>query len=156
MDMSNTLSDLPTDLHRLILSHDEEKIQLKKDNEKLKTQVKMLQCLLDEARQDNNNSESDTSSENNTSDHSKGTRWYERTGANRLRLAIDLGDLDQLVVDQEFECAAQIVEFGFGERHEAPVIGPGIVEDIAQDDEIVGVVSAIDRTDVDTPGIAGQ
>ena len=48
-----TLSDLPTDLHRLILSHDEEKIQLKKDNEKLKTQVKMLQCLLDEARQEN-------------------------------------------------------------------------------------------------------
>ena len=26
--MSKTLSDLPTDLHRLILSHDEEKIQL--------------------------------------------------------------------------------------------------------------------------------
>ena len=52
-----TLSDLPTDLHRLILSHDEEKIQLKKDNEKLKTQVKMLQCLLDEARQDSDSDE---------------------------------------------------------------------------------------------------
>ena len=64
MDMSNTLSDLPTDLHRLILSHDEEKIQLKKDNEKLKTQVKMLQCLLDEARQNiHSDSESDTSSD---------------------------------------------------------------------------------------------
>ena len=50
--MSKTLADLPTDLHRLILSHDEEKIQIKKDNEKLKTQVKMLQCLLDEARQE--------------------------------------------------------------------------------------------------------
>ena len=59
-----TLSDLPTDLHHLILSHDEEKIQLKKDNEKLKTQVKMLQCLLDEARQDiHSDSESDTSSD---------------------------------------------------------------------------------------------
>ena len=34
--MSKTLSDLPTDLHHLILSHDEEKIQLKKENEKLK------------------------------------------------------------------------------------------------------------------------
>ena len=52
MDTSKTLSDLPMDLHRLILSHDEEKIELKKENEKLKTQVKMLQCLLDEARQD--------------------------------------------------------------------------------------------------------
>jgi len=31
-----TLSDLPTDLHRLILSHDEEKIQLKKGIEALK------------------------------------------------------------------------------------------------------------------------
>ena len=37
MDMTQTLSDLPTDLHRLILSHDEEKIQLKKENEKLKS-----------------------------------------------------------------------------------------------------------------------
>ena len=34
--MSKTLSDLPTDLHHLILSHDEEKIELKKENEKLK------------------------------------------------------------------------------------------------------------------------
>ena len=50
--MSKTLSDLPMDLHRLILSHDEEKIELKKENEKLKTRVKMLQCLLDEARKD--------------------------------------------------------------------------------------------------------
>ena len=48
MDMSKTLSDLPTDLHRLILSHDEEKIQLKKENEKLKTQVRWLQNLIDE------------------------------------------------------------------------------------------------------------
>ena len=55
--MSKTLSDLPSDLHQLILSHDEEKIQLKKENEKLKTRVKMLQCLLDEARQDNNSDE---------------------------------------------------------------------------------------------------
>ena len=59
-----TLSDLPTDLHRLILSHDEEKMYFKKENEKLKTQVKMLQCLLDEARQeDDSDSESDTSSD---------------------------------------------------------------------------------------------
>lgn len=29
----------------------------------------------------------------NTSDKSKRRRWYERTGANRLRLAIDLGML---------------------------------------------------------------
>ena len=46
--MSKTLSDLPTDLHRLILSHDEEKIELKKENEKLKTQVRWLQNLIDE------------------------------------------------------------------------------------------------------------
>ena len=57
MDMSKTLSDLPMDLHHLILSHDEEKIELKKENEKLKTRVKMLQCLLDEARQDNDSDE---------------------------------------------------------------------------------------------------
>ena len=44
MDMSKTLSDLPMDLHRLILSHDEEKIELKKENEKLKTRVKILEA----------------------------------------------------------------------------------------------------------------
>ena len=58
--MSKTLSDLPMDLHRLILSHDEEKIELKKENEKLKTRVKMLKCLLDEARQDNDSDEYDS------------------------------------------------------------------------------------------------
>ena len=34
-----------------------------------------------------------TSSESGNSDQSKGRHWYERTGANRLRLAIDLGML---------------------------------------------------------------
>ena len=71
-----TLSDLPTDLHRLILSHDEEKIQLKKDNEKLKTQVKMLQCLLDEARQDSDSdSDSDISTDEEFED---GIDTYKR------------------------------------------------------------------------------
>ena len=67
MDMSKTLSDLPMDLHHLILSHDEEKIELKKENEKLKTRVKMLQCLLDEARQDSDSDE-DTDEEDEDSD----------------------------------------------------------------------------------------
>ena len=44
--MSKTLSDLPTDLHRLILSHDEEKIQLKKENEKLKKENKAFKELI--------------------------------------------------------------------------------------------------------------
>ena len=62
-----TLSDLPTDLHRLILSHDEEKKCLKKKNEQLNTRVKMLQCLLDEARQDSDSdSDSDISSDIST------------------------------------------------------------------------------------------
>jgi len=65
--MSKTLSDLPMDLHHLILSHDEEKIELKKENEKLKTRVKMLQCLLDEARQDSDSDE-DTDEEDEDSD----------------------------------------------------------------------------------------
>jgi hypothetical protein len=67
MDMSKTLSDLPTDLHYLILSHDEEKIELKKENEKLKTRVKMLQCLLDEARQDSDSDE-DTDEDKDSDD----------------------------------------------------------------------------------------
>ena len=50
MDTSVTLADLPTDIHYLILSHDEEKIQIKEDNEKLRTQVQELQSLLDRAR----------------------------------------------------------------------------------------------------------
>ena len=70
--MSKTLSDLPMDLHRLILSHDEEKLELKKENEKLKTRVKMLQCLLDEARQDNDSNEDDSENE---SDEYEDDEW---------------------------------------------------------------------------------
>ena len=77
MDMSNTLSDLPTDLHRLILSHDEEKIELKKENEKLKTQVKMLQCLLDEARQDID-SDSESENESDEEETEDGKDIYKR------------------------------------------------------------------------------
>lgn len=40
------LSDLPTDLHLLILEHDEEKKRLKKENERLKAQLKMTQLIL--------------------------------------------------------------------------------------------------------------
>ena len=39
------------------------------------------------------NNKRDDASESDTSDKSKGRRWYDRTGANRLRLAIDLGML---------------------------------------------------------------
>ncbi|MBA45226.1 MAG: hypothetical protein CMB31_04865 [Euryarchaeota archaeon] len=40
------LSDLPKDLHLLILEHDEEKKRLKEENERLKAQVKMTQLIL--------------------------------------------------------------------------------------------------------------
>ena len=71
-----TLSDLPTDLHRLILSHDEEKIQLKKENEQLNTRVRMLQCLLDEARQD---SDSDSDSDISTDEEFEDGKYiYKR------------------------------------------------------------------------------
>ena len=74
--MTLTLSDLPTDLHRLILSHDEEKIQLKKENEHLNTRVRMLQCLLDEARQDSDSdSDSDISTDEEFED---GIDTYKR------------------------------------------------------------------------------
>jgi hypothetical protein len=39
------------------------------------------------------NNKSGNSDQSDTSDKSEGKRWYERTGANRLRLAIDLGML---------------------------------------------------------------
>ena len=41
----------------------------------------------------NTSDENNTSSEGDTSDKSKDKHWYDRTGANRLRLAIDLGML---------------------------------------------------------------
>lgn len=40
------LSDLPTDLHLLILEHDEDKKRLKEENERLKVQLKMTQLIL--------------------------------------------------------------------------------------------------------------
>ena len=74
-----TLSDLPTDLHRLILSHDEEKIYLKKEKRRLTTRVRMLQSLLDEARQDNDSdSESDSDSEADEFDNMDGKDIYKR------------------------------------------------------------------------------
>ena len=74
-----TLSDLPTDLHRLILSHDEEKIYLKKEQRRLTTRVRMLQSLLDEARQDNDSdSESDSDSEADEFDNMDGKDIYKR------------------------------------------------------------------------------
>ena len=39
------MSDLPMDLHHLILSHDEEKIQLKKENEKLKKEKEEYEAV---------------------------------------------------------------------------------------------------------------
>ena len=41
----------------------------------------------------NTSDTSDTSDKSDTSEKSEDKRWYERTGANRLRLAIDLGML---------------------------------------------------------------
>jgi len=74
-----TLSDLPTDLHRLILSHDEEKIYLKKEKRRLTTRVRMLQSLLDEARQDNDSdSDSDSDSEADEFDNMDGKDIYKR------------------------------------------------------------------------------
>ena len=79
MDMTQTLSDLPTDLHRLILSHDEEKIYLKKEKRRLTTRVRMLQSLLDEARQDNDSdSESDSDSEADEFDNMDEKDIYKR------------------------------------------------------------------------------
>ena len=47
----------------------------------------------DNSSESDSSIESDNSSESDNTDKSKGKRWYERTGANRLRLAIDLGML---------------------------------------------------------------
>lgn len=41
------LSDLPTDLHLLILEHDEEKKRLKEENELLKTKYELVKSILD-------------------------------------------------------------------------------------------------------------
>ena len=93
--MSKTLSDLPMDLHRLILSHDEEKLELKKENEKLKTRVKMLQCLLDEARQD---SDSDEDTDEDTDEDEDPENPANEALYARQQRKLDLG-----IVDSDFD-----------------------------------------------------
>ena len=97
--MSTTLADLPTDLHCLILSHDEEKIQLKRENEQLTTRVKMLQCLLDEARRDidsDSDSDSDSDEEENEDGKDIYKRYLEESNRQQFRPAIVLS-ADMLV-----------------------------------------------------------
>jgi hypothetical protein len=46
---------------------------------------------------------------------------------------VDLGDLHEVVIDQQCQHFADIREFGLGEGARNPVVEPGVVEDIAQD-----------------------
>ena len=65
---------------------------------------------------------------------------HERGG-----FAVDLGDLDQLRIDEKAQVPAELVEFGGGERHEPPVLRPGVVEDVAQQRDLVVEALAVER-----------
>ena len=127
--MSKTLSDLPTDLHQLILSHDEEKIQLKKENEKLKTGVKMLKCLLDEARQDNDSDEEDDS-ENESEDEDLTlednlwlqTYWNKRNKRFEEEMWIEEEDLFQYTVKQLRSRLQNFKIKGFSNKNKALLV----------------------------------
>ena len=51
----------------------------------------------------------------------------------RDRLAVELGDPDQILVDDRLQFLAGVGDFGLGQRDEPPIVRPGVVEQ-AEDD----------------------
>ena len=114
MDMSKTLSDLPTDLHRLILSHDEEKIELKKENEKLKTQVRWLQNLIDEQEMQPSD-ESDYEEEREEITEEEIQEVMENWSLPQLRKQLKLHGIKGFSKKNKREVAIRVLEY---ERYE--------------------------------------
>ena len=71
----------------------------------------------------------------------------------RGRLAVDLGDLHVIGGQQQRHQLADVVELLHRERHEAVVLRPGIVEDVAQDLQLARLVAPVQRAH---PHLAGN
>ena len=117
MDMSKTLSDLPMDLHRLILSHDEEKIELKKENEKLKTQVRWLQNLIDEQEMQPSD-ESDYEEEREEITEEEIQEEMENWSLPSLRKQLTLAGIKGFSKKNKREVAIRVLEY---ERYAFPI-----------------------------------
>ncbi len=61
--------------------------------------------------------------------------------------AVDFGDLDEVVADDQQHLVADRQELIVRERHEAPVVLPRVVEDGAHRLQVAVAILAIDRTD---------
>ena len=49
------------------------------------------------------------------------------------RLAVYFGDPDQVLEDDRLQLLAGIGDLGLGQRHEAPIVRPGVVEEVEDD-----------------------
>ena len=72
----------------------------------------------------------------------------------RRRLAVDLADPGVLGAHDRLQVLAHVADLGRGHRHEAPVVRPGIIEDL--DDRLQLLIEAahLDRTKADAGALA--
>src|SRR3546814_4706673 len=73
-----------------------------------------------------------------------GKRDHERDGA-----AVQLGDADQIVEHDRLQFLADVVDLGLGQRHESPIVRPGIVEDRENDRGLALELRFVDLADDD-------
>src|SRR3546814_11287326 len=71
-----------------------------------------------------------------------GKRDHERDGA-----AVQLGDADQIVEHDRLQFLADVVDLGLGQRHESPIVRPGIVEDRENDRGLAPELRFVDLAD---------
>ena len=67
----------------------------------------------------------------------------------RDRLAVELGDADQVLVDDRLQFLAGISDLRLGQRHEPPIVRPGVVEQVEDDPRLLGEARLVDLADAD-------
>jgi hypothetical protein len=65
------------------------------------------------------------------------------------RLAVDLGDAKQVLPDKRLHLLRDVADFAVGDRHEAPVLRPGVVEDAEDQVRLFLEAAAIGLADAD-------
>ena len=65
----------------------------------------------------------------------------------RDRVAIQLGDHDQILEHDRFQLLAGMRDFGVGDRHEAPILAPGVVQYAKDDRRLLVELRLVDIAD---------
>jgi hypothetical protein len=68
------------------------------------------------------------------------------------RLAVDFGDDDQILEDDRLQLLAGIGDLGLGQRDEAPIVRPGVVEQVEDDPRFLVEARLVDLAQADAAG----